>query len=88
MKTFILLLVISSATICLVAFYPHNSRHKYIIAYEKQAESNGGYQTANLLIEHTGTKFTIDDYNWTITNIISGNTNMVVVILNIIKLDD
>jgi hypothetical protein len=62
--------------------------HEYIIVFQKQSDPKGGYQTGNFRINHIGNKFCAADVDWARTSIMGGNTNMAVVILNVIKLDD
>lgn len=60
--------------------------HNYLVVLQTQTNPSGGSQTKQILT--SGTRFTAADLNFVRTNEMGLNTNMSVVVLNIIRLDD
>lgn len=85
-KTLELLALAAVGCTCLLGCDRTPKKHQYLIVYQKQHDPNGGYQTVQFI--STRTKFTEADVTWARTNVMASNTNMAVVILNIVRLDD
>ena len=64
---------------------PHTKKHEYIVTVLTQT-NNWSSQTRQLAV--TAMKFGASEANMVATNTMAGNTNMTVIILNVIKLDD
>lgn len=62
------------------------NKHDYIVTYQTQTNGSMDWATTETLTR--GEKWTKADYRWFKTNCVSGATNVSVLILNIIKLDD
>lgn len=65
---------------------PRSHPNDYIVSYVTQTNGSTGWTTSETLTH--GTKWAKADYQWFKTNCVSGATNVSVIILNIIKLDD
>jgi len=84
-KTLELLARAAVGCICLLGCDRTPKKHDYLVVLQTQTDPNGGSKTKQIIT--SGTKFTARDVYWIQTNTMAGNTNMAVVVLNIIKLD-
>lgn len=85
-KTLELLALAAVACTCLLGCDRTPKKHEYLVVLQTQTDPNGGSKTTQIIT--SGTKFTATDVNWVRTNTMAGNTNMAVIVLNIVKLDD
>lgn len=85
-KTLALLALAAVGSTCWLGCDRTPKKHDYLVVLQTQTDPNGGSKTTQIIT--SGTKFTAMDVKWVRTNTMAGNTNMAVVVLNIVKLDD
>lgn len=85
-KKQIVVFVAVLACLSLLGCSQRHKEHDYLVLVQTQTEPAKGSLTRQLIV--SGTKFTVSDLNKVRADVAGGYTNMAVVVLNIIKLDN
>lgn len=85
-KNIYLILLAMFAGISLCGRNRTQKKHDYLVILNTQTDPMQGSKTMQVVM--SGSKFSATDVGILRTNAMAGNTNMTVIVLNIIKLDD